>query len=130
MTSTADNLPPVIPSAMRLGGAFLAIAGVLFIFLVLDAINEGWGAPFVLDIKRVIILVAAAIVGAFSSRGSQEGRSASNLAVLGIAVLLIIASRFIPNSVLFATEFFWVLGWIIMAVVCALVLRRSVATSA
>lgn len=124
--SSKRNHAAPVPAALRLGGAFLALAVVLALFLIMDTISLGWGTPFAFTVRRNILLVAAMLVGGFAMTAAGEKGAMTQIGVLATAVVLIIFSRLVPNSQVFVTEQFWVIGWIVVAVLCALLLRRSV----
>ncbi|WP_224400367.1 YfhO family protein [Corynebacterium poyangense] len=115
-----------IPLPLRVGGAFIAIALALVIFLVLEIAQHGWLAPVEITSRMVLILCAAALVGAFATVRRNQRPGVSQVIALTGAVVLVILSRFLPSSTLFITAQTWMLGWAILALMCAVILRRSV----
>ncbi|MEX3514150.1 MULTISPECIES: hypothetical protein [unclassified Corynebacterium] len=116
-----------IPLQLRVGGAFIAVALVLVIMTIVAVLTEGWMSPFVWTPARVALVVAALIIGAFATIRKDQRPSITQVVALGGAVLIIIASRFLPSAELAVMGQWWLLIYSGLALVCALVLRRSLA---
>lgn len=122
-----DNPGVTIPLQLRVGGAFIAVALVLVIMTIVAVLTEGWMSPFVWTPARVALVVAALIIGAFATIRKDQRPSITQVVALGGAVLIIIASRFLPSAELAVMGQWWLLIYSGLALVCALVLRRSLA---
>ncbi|MDD7581671.1 hypothetical protein ACEE23_00425 [Corynebacterium sp. 32222D000AT] len=122
-----DNPGVTIPLQLRVGGAFIAVALVLVIMTIVAVLTEGWMSPFVWTPARVALVVAALIIGAFATIRKDQRPSITQVVALGGAVLIIIASRFLPSAELAVMGQWWLLIYAGLALVCALVLRRSLA---
>ncbi|WJY89754.1 hypothetical protein [Corynebacterium confusum] len=122
-----DNPGVTIPLQLRVGGAFIAVALVLVIMTFVAVLTEGWMSPFVWTPARVALVVAALIIGAFATIRKDQRPSIAQVVALGAAVLTIIASRFLPSAELAVMGQWWLLIYAGLALVCALVLRRSLA---
>src|SRR5690625_6869693 len=48
-----------IPIQVRVGGAFMALAAVLFLLALVAVFTDGWGTPFAWTPIRVAIIIAA-----------------------------------------------------------------------
>lgn len=113
------------PTALRVGGAFMVVAFVLVLFALISVSRDGWGADFAWTYSKVAIVVAALIVGAFSTMSKSQAGSRAQVAALAISIVIIAASRFVPGDILFTQPQIWVVFYAGFAVLCALVLRRS-----
>lgn len=122
-----DNPGVMIPLQLRVGGAFIAVALVLVIMTFVAVLTEGWMSPFVWTPARVALVVAALIIGAFATIRKDQRPSIAQVVALGGAVLIIIASRFLPTAQLAVMGQWWLLIYAGLALVCALALRRSLA---
>lgn len=122
-----DNPGVTIPLQLRVGGSFIAVALVLVIMTFVAVLTEGWMSPFVWTPARVALVVAALIIGAFATIRKDQRPSVAQVAALGGAVLIIIASRFLPTAQLAVMGQWWLLIYAGLALVCALALRRSLA---
>ena len=122
-----DNPGVTIPLQLRVGGAFIAVALVLVIMTIVAVLTEGWMSPFVWTPARVALVVAALIIGAFATIRKDQRPRITQVVALGGAVLIIIASRFLPSAELAVMGQWWLLIYAGLALVCALVLRRSLA---
>lgn len=114
-----------IPLPMRVGGAFMALGITLFIMGVVAMISDGVNVPFEMTWPRLAILVAALIVGAFATIRTDQRSSKTQVAALVVAVALIIASRFLPPTVLTVLGQFWLFMYGAAALLCALIIRRA-----
>lgn len=114
-----------IPAPIRVGGAFMALALVLVIMAIVAVFTDGWMAPFEWTYGRLGIVLAALIVGAFATIRHDQKSSITQVVALGIAVALIIASRFLPQTVLMVQAQYWLLLYAGAAALCALVIRRA-----
>lgn len=116
-----------IPPAIRVGGAFMALAVVLFIYTAIEVFTNGWMVPFEVTSRFVLILLAAAVLGAFATVNKQQKPSAVQVVALALALLLAVGSRFVPNTVLTTWEQYWLPGYAVLAALCGIILRRTVA---
>lgn len=114
------------PAALRVGGAFLVVAFVLVLFALISVFSDGWGAPFVWTYSNLTIIIAAVLVGSFSTMNKEHAGSRAQIIALAVAVALIIASRFLPQHDLLIQQQYWLLFYAGMSAICALILRRSV----
>ena len=114
-----------IPLPMRVGGAFMALGITLFIMGVVAMISDGVNVPFEMTWPRLAILVAALIVGAFATIRTDQKSSKAQVGALVVAVALIIASRFLPPTVLTVLGQFWLFMYGAAALLCALIIRRA-----
>ncbi|WP_448854595.1 hypothetical protein [Corynebacterium frankenforstense] len=116
-----------LPAGLRVGGAFLGVALVALLLLVLDVFGRGVGAPFEFTPRVLTILLAGALLGAFATTRRDEPGSRAKVSALIVAVLLVVASRVMPPEPAYATAQHWVLGLVVVAGVCAWLIRRSFA---
>ena len=107
MASSSTSSQPSPPTALRVGGAFMVVAFVLVLFALISVFTDGWGADFEWTYSKVAIIVAAVIVGAFSTMSKSQAGSRAQVAALVIAIVIIAASRFVPGDVLFAQPQYW-----------------------
>ena len=56
-----------IPIQVRVGGAFMALAAVLFLLALVAVFTDGWGTPFEWTPIRVAIVIAALLLGGFAT---------------------------------------------------------------
>ncbi|MGP6173175.1 DUF7937 domain-containing protein [Corynebacterium sp. A21] len=114
-----------VPLPLRVGGAFMALALVLFIFLMIEWLTTGFFAPFAVTPRFVVIVLAALILGAFATMSRNQESSRTQVIALAVAMVLVILSRFLPNEAIAEMAQEWLLGYVILALICALVIRRS-----
>ncbi|MBK4141411.1 hypothetical protein GWO54_02210 [Corynebacterium macginleyi] len=126
MARPASKNPGTPPAALRVGGAFLVVAFVLVLFALISVFTDGWGAPFVWTYSNLTIIIAAVLVGSFSTMNKEHAGSRAQIIALAVAVALIIASRFLPQHDLLIQQQYWLLFYAGMSAICALILRRSV----
>lgn len=126
MARPASKNPVTPPAALRVGGAFLVVAFVLVLFALISVFSDGWGAPFVWTYSNLTIIIAAVLVGSFSTMNKEHAGSRAQIIALAVAVALIIASRFLPQHDLLIQQQYWLLFYAGMSAICALILRRSV----
>lgn len=103
----------------------MALAFALFIFAIIAVFADGWMAPFVVTPRFLMILVAAMLLGAFATIRKDQAGSRNQIIALIIAVALVLLTRFIPNTTLHTMEQYWLPMYAGVAVIGALVLRRS-----
>lgn len=115
-----------IPIQVRVGGAFMALAAVLFLLALVAVFTDGWGTPFAWTPIRVAIIIAALLVGGFATVRTDQKSSVVQVVALAIAVLLIIGSRFVPQNVYLVQHQSFLVLYGGAALLCALILRRSV----
>ncbi|QRJ58905.1 hypothetical protein GWO64_006110 [Corynebacterium macginleyi] len=126
MARPASKNPVTPPAALRVGGAFLVVAFVLVLFALISVFTDGWGAPFVWTYSNLTIIIAAVLVGSFSTMNKEHAGSRAQIIALAVAVALIIASRLLPQHDLLIQQQYWLLFYAGMSAICALILRRSV----
>lgn len=114
-----------VPLALRVGGAFMALAVALAIFAVVAVFADGWMAPFAVTPRFLVILVAALILGAFATIRTDQQASRTQVIALIVAVAIVIFSRFIPNEPLTLMAQYWLAMYAAFAFLCALIIRRS-----
>lgn len=119
-----------VPFPLRVGGAFVALALVLFIFLMIEWLTTGFFAPFEVTPRFLMIVLAAVIFGAFATMSRTQESSRTQVIALGVAMMLVILSRFLPNEAITVMAQEWLLGYVILALICALVIRRSLTPKA
>lgn len=125
----SENVSPErtfrVPTALRVGGAFMALAVALLVFTVVSVFTDGWMAPFVVTPGFLIIIVAVIIFGAFATVRRDQAASRSQVIALVVAVALVIFSRFIPNTALYVMGQYWLAMYAVAALLAGLVIRRS-----
>jgi len=114
-----------VPLALRVGGAFMALAVALLVFTVIAVFGDGWMAPFAVTPRVLVILVAAMILGAFATIRRDQAASRTQVIALVVAVALIIFARLLPNEPLYVMAQYWLPMYAVFAFLCALVIRRS-----
>lgn len=126
MSNTQDSAPgATIALALRVGGAFMALASVLFLFAVLSVFQDGWGAPFEWTYSKLALCLAALILGGFATVSKNQSASKVQVIALVISVLLVIFSQFLSREALMIQEQYWVVMYAGAAVLCSLILRRT-----
>lgn len=115
-----------IPAALRVGGAFMLLAAVLALFGLVSIFTDGWGATFEWTWRRLAIVGAALLVGAFSTQRRDQRGSREQIVALVLALVLIIASRALPNTVLTTMGQYVVFLYAVAAGLCAVIIRRTV----
>lgn len=103
----------------------MALALVLLIFLFIEFLTAGFFVPFEVTPRFLAIVVAALILGAFATMSRNQESSRTQVIALVVAMVLVIASRFLPTGPLSLMGQEWLLGYAILALICALVIRRS-----
>ncbi|MDO5669716.1 MAG: hypothetical protein Q4G50_06905 [Corynebacterium sp.] len=114
-----------VPAALRVGGAFMALAVALAIFAVVAVFTDGWMAPFAVTPRFLAILLAAVILGAFATIRTDQASSRTQVIALVVAVALIIFARFLPSEPLTTMAQYWLAMYAVFAFLCALIIRRS-----
>ena len=114
-----------IPAALRVGGAFMLLAAVLALFGLVSIFTDGWGATFEWTWRRLAIVGAALLVGAFSTQRRDQRGSREQIIALVLALVLIIASRALPNTVLTTMGQYVVFLYAVAAWLCAVIIRRT-----
>ncbi|WP_308607342.1 hypothetical protein [uncultured Corynebacterium sp.] len=114
-----------IPAALRVGGAFMLLAAVLALFGLVSIFADGWGATFEWTWRRLAIVGAALLVGAFSTQRRDQRGSREQIIALVLALVLIIASRALPNTVLTTMGQYVVFLYAVAAGLCAVIIRRT-----
>lgn len=129
MTRNSDTNPTTdgvdIPAALRVGGAFMLLAAVLALFGLVSIFTDGWGATFEWTWRRLAIVGAALLVGAFSTQRRDQRGSREQIIALVLALVLIIASRALPSTVLTTMGQYVVFLYAVAAGLCAVIIRRT-----
>ena len=116
----------MVPVQLRVGGAFMALAVVLII-LAIKAFISG-DSVFTFTPSDLMLCVAALLFGSFGAFTREERGSLTRVIALALTSVLILASVVTPKTTtVFTTETYWLLLWAGMAIICALILRRSAA---
>lgn len=90
--------PSTFLLGLRIGGAFLAMAVVLAIFTFIHILKFGWVESFHVTARFILIMIAAALVGAFATVNKASRGSVLQITGLIVALLLIFLGRVIPDS--------------------------------
>lgn len=129
MTKNSDTNPTTdgvdIPAALRVGGAFMLLAAVLALFGLVSIFTDGWDATFEWTWRRLAIVGAALLVGAFSTQRRDQRGSREQIIALVLALILIIASRALPSTVLTTMGQYVVFLYAVAAGLCAVIIRRT-----
>lgn len=126
--STKQNQPePVfrVPLALRVGGAFMALALALLVFTVIAVFSDGWGQPYDVTGRMLVLLLAAAILGAFATIRRDQASGRSQIIALIVAVALVVVARFIANESIYRIPQYLLAMYAVFALFCALIIRRS-----
>ena len=126
MSSKPDSEGVTIPAGLRVGGAFALLAAVLALFGLVSIFTDGWGATFEWTWRRLAIVGAALLVGAFSTQRHDQRGSREQIIALVVALVLIVASRTLPSTVLTTMGQYVVFLYAIGAGLGAAVIRRTV----
>lgn len=119
------DAPVQIPVALRVGGAFMAIGVVLFIFAAIEVFRSGWFGFFNVDVRFLMIVLAAAVLGAFATMNRNQEASRTQVIALVAAFVLAIGSRFVPNEVITVLQQWWLMGYAGLAFLCGLAIRKA-----
>ena len=114
-----------VPAGIRIGGAFVALGAVMIVFGVIQLFNGGLLQPFAVTPRFLVILLAAAILGGFATVSKYENSSRLQVIALAVAVILVFASRALPNDPIILIEQFWLSLWAVTTIICGLIIRRS-----
>lgn len=114
-----------VPAGIRIGGAFVALGAVMIVFGVIQLFSGGLLQPFAVTPRFLVILLAAAILGGFATVSKYENSSRLQVIALAVAVILVFASRALPNDPIMLIEQFWLSLWAVTAIICGLIIRRS-----
>ncbi|AJI78905.1 hypothetical protein [Corynebacterium singulare] len=126
MSTKPDSEGVSIPAGLRVGGAFALLAAVLALFGLISIFTDGWGATFEWTWRRLAIVGAALLVGAFSTQRHDQRGSREQIIALILALVLIVASRALPTTVLTTMGQYVVFLYAVGAALCAAVIRRTV----
>ncbi|WIM68856.1 hypothetical protein QP027_05605 [Corynebacterium breve] len=113
----------MIPLQIRVGGAFMALALVLLIYAFITFLRGE--STFTLTLSSLLVMIAAILLGAFATMRKDQPASRGQVIALIVAVILVIASVIVPAVTLTSTTPVWLVLYAGMAVLCALILRRS-----
>lgn len=114
-----------IPVALRVGGAFIAIGVVLFIFAAIEVFRSGFLSYFNVDVRFLMIIVAAAVLGAFATMNRNQQASKVQVIALVVAFLLAIGSRFVPNESITVIQQWWLMAYAGVSFLCGLAIRKA-----
>lgn len=114
-----------VPAGIRIGGAFVALGAVMIVFGVIELFSGGLLQPFAVTPRFLVILLAAAILGGFATVSKYENSSRLQVIALAVAIILVFASRALPNDPIMLIEQFWLSLWAVTAIICGLIIRRS-----
>lgn len=114
-----------VPTPLRIGGAFMAVGIALIIFTAVQVFMVGWMVPFQVDVRFLLILVAAGIIGGFATMQRNQEPSRTQVVALVIALVLVFGGRLIPNPVLMMWEQYWLPMYALLAIGCGLAIRRT-----
>ena len=103
----------------------MLLAAVLALFGLVSIFTDGWGATFEWTWRRLAIVGAALLVGAFSTQRRDQRGSREQIIALVLALVLIIASRALPNTVLTTMGQYVVFLYAVAAGLCAVIIRRT-----
>ncbi|PRQ12074.1 hypothetical protein C1Y63_03125 [Corynebacterium sp. 13CS0277] len=126
--SHAPGAPLPVPASLRFGGAFLAIAVVLGVMVFLAMSSQGIFALVSVTPRLLSIVVAAGLLGAYAVRMPGQLQTIARPIALGVAVLLVVGSRFLPNPELHVMEAGWLVAYAVTALLAGLLLRRHSVT--
>jgi putative membrane protein len=126
MTNSGDSNETVrIPTPIRVGGAFMAVAIVLAFFTVVEVITNGWMMPFAVTPRFLALVLAGALVGGFATMNKNQPPSIIQVTALVAALVLVVAGRFLPQTVLMVWDQYWLPAYALLAFACSLAIRRS-----
>ena len=91
MTNHPETDGVAIPAGLRVGGAFTLLAAVLALFGLVSIFTDGWGATFEWTWRRLAIVGAALLVGAFSTQRRDQRGSREQIIALVLALVLILS---------------------------------------
>ena len=97
----------------------------MIVFGVIELFSGGLLQPFAVTPRFLVILLAAAILGGFATVSRYENSSRLQVIALAVAVILVFASRALPNDPIILIEQFWLSLWAVTAIICGLIIRRS-----
>ncbi|APT84766.1 hypothetical protein [Corynebacterium aquilae] len=111
--------------AIRLGGAFMAVAVVLAVMVFIGMSTRGIFSTAEINPRLLCIVLAAALIGAFAPAAAGRRDSTSRIVALFLAVVLAIGSRFVPNPTFYVVEQGWLVAYAILFLLASLILRRQ-----
>ncbi|AEQ06610.1 hypothetical protein LJU02_05420 [Corynebacterium pseudotuberculosis] len=114
-----------IPVGLRVGGAFVAIAFVLFIFTFVQIATVGWMEPVAVTARFLLIILAAGIFGGFATIRKEQAASRLQIGALIVALAFVIAGRFLSPEPIFVWQQYWLPIYGFLALVCGFVARQS-----
>ncbi|MCK7637036.1 hypothetical protein [Corynebacterium pygosceleis] len=126
---SGDNTEPqpvkAVPPAMRAGGAFIALALVLALWTFLEVVMNGWMAPFYVTTRFLLICVAAIIIGASATSGRTQYVTMGRIVILGVALVLLMLSRVLPNHIFMVMGQYWLPSYAIVSLLAGLIIKRQ-----
>lgn len=80
---------------------------------------------FNVDIRFLMIILAAAVLGAFATINRNQEASKVQVVALVAAFVLAIGSRFVPNETLVQIQQWWLMAYAGLAFLCGLAIRKT-----
>ena len=114
------------PIVLRAAGALAFLAAILALLGLVSIFSDGLGAPFEWTWRRVALIAAAILVGAFSAQHREQRGSLGQIAPLILALVFIIASRVLPDAVLATMGQNLLFVFAVIAALCAALICRAV----
>lgn len=116
---------PSIPIGLRVGGAFVAIAFVLFIFTFVQVATVGWMEPVAVTARFLLIVITAGVFGGFATIRKDQAASRLQVGALIVALVLVVVGRFLSPEPIVVWEQYWLPIYGSLALVCGLIVRQS-----
>lgn len=114
-----------IPAGLRFGGAFIAVAIGLSIWTLVYLLQSGFLTVLPFSPRLAAMLLAAGLLGAAATTNRSQKPSTAQVVVLVLSVLLVIVSRILPEEPAYPLGLPWLVGFIVLFVVCGAVIRHS-----
>lgn len=105
----------------------MLLAVAIVVFTAFGVFRNGVNTPVPITTRVLLTAIAAMLIGAAGVTVPGQKSGLPRVAALGAAVVLLIASRFISPTVLTYMEQYWLVGYAVIAGICAAVLRRAAA---
>ncbi|MEZ2121310.1 MULTISPECIES: hypothetical protein [unclassified Corynebacterium] len=127
--TSGDNPEPqpvkAVPTAMRVGGAFIALAIVLVLWTFLEVVTNGWLAPFYVTTRFLLICTAAVIIGSSATAGRTQYVTLGRVVALGVALMFLVLSRVLPNHIFMVMGQYWLPSYAIVSLLAGLIIKRQ-----
>lgn len=123
--SAAQPSHSTIPVGLRVGGAFVSIAFVLFIFTFVQIATVGWMQPVAVTARFLFIVIAAGVFGGFATIRKDQAASRLQVGALIVALALVVAGRFLSPEPIVVWQQYWLPIYGTLALVCGLVARQA-----